>query len=335
MATDHAMIDPEGRTLGGARSRGRARSRATSRKLSVRARLRRDWVMLLLTLPGLLYFVIFHWIPLAGNIVAFVDYQPFIGLVQSTWVGLDNFVAIFADPSFWSAFRNTMVITTVQTVLFFPIPIFLALLLNSVLSGKIRAFVQSVVYLPHFLGWVIIVAIFGQVVGATGVIPHLLGGLGLPRFDAMTSGTFFPFLVTIQSVWKDAGWGTIIFLAALMNISPELYESAACDGANKVRRFWHVTLPGMAPVIILILILNLGSILSVGFEQILLQRNNVGPEHGEVLDTYVYYHGIQDGQWGTSTAVGLIKGVVSLILVLAANKVAHIFGQEGIYSRER
>lgn len=333
MATENVMTHSDGRSVAGRRVH--SRTRATGRRTSLRARLRRDWVMLLMTLPGLLYFVIFHWIPLAGNIVAFIDYQPFIGIVHSTWIGAANFIAIFADPTFWSAFGNTLVITIVQTVLFFPIPIFLALLLNSVVSGRLRALIQSLVYLPHFLGWVIIVAIFGQILGGSGIVPHLLGSLGLPRFDAMTTPGFFPFLLTIQSVWKDAGWGTIIFLAALLNVPPELYESAASDGAGRFRRFLHVTLPGMAPVIILLLILNLGNILSVGFEQILLQRNNVGPEHGEVLDTYVYFHGVQDGEWGTSTAVGLVKGVVSLILVLGANKVAHLFGQEGIYSRER
>lgn len=308
--------------------------RTTNRmRAPLRARLRRDKVLLLMVLPGLAYFLLFDWVPLAGNILAFLDYRPYAGLIDSVWVGLENFTTVFAEPAFWSAFRNTMIIAVVQLVLFFPIPIMLALLLNSIISKRVRTLIQSVVYLPHFIGWVTVVAIFTQVLGASGVVPHALNALGLPEFDAMTAPHFFPFLLTIQLVWKDAGWGTIIFLAALMNISQELYESAAADGAGPFKRMRHITLPGMAPVIILLLILNLGNILTVGFEQILLQRDNVGPEAGEVLDTYVYFHGIQDGEWGTSAAVGLIKGVVALILVLAANKVAHLFGQEGIYSR--
>ncbi|VXB09009.1 ABC transporter (permease) for alpha-galacturonides [Microbacterium sp. 8M] len=302
------------------------------RKRTLWARIKRDRVMLLLIAPGFLYFVIFHWLPLPGNIVAFEDYQPYLGFIDSVWIGLDNFVKIFGDPTFWQALRNTLVITGLQLVLFFPVPIILALLLNSIMSGRIRKFVQSVVYLPHFLGWVIIVSIFGQVLGATGVVPHLMEALGMKPFQAMTTPWFFPFLVSIQSAWKDAGWGTIIFLAALMNIDQELYEAAAVDGAGPWQRMRTITIPGIMPVIILLLILNLGSILSVGFEQIVLQRDNVGAGAGEVLDTWVYYNGIQNGQWGPAAAVGLVKGVVGLALVLGANKVAHLFGQEGVYS---
>ncbi|RJL32913.1 sugar ABC transporter permease [Bailinhaonella thermotolerans] len=287
--------------------------------------------MLLLALPGLLYFLVFHYLPLFGYVIAFQDFQPFLGFAESAWVGLDNFAALFGDPRFWSALGNTLRITLVQLVLFFPAPIGLALLLHSILSDKIRRFVQSIVYLPHFIGWVIIVSIFQQVLGGAGVVPHLMDALGLPRYDVMTDPDAFPWLVALQVIWKDAGWGTIIFLAALLSIDQGLYEAAAIDGAGRWRRLWHITLPGITPVIILLLILNLGSILSVGFEQIVLQRDAVGPEAGEVLDTYVYFHGIRSGEWGTSAAVGLIKAVVGTALVLGANKVAHLFGQEGVY----
>lgn len=303
-----------------------------SRKTSFMARLRRDKVMLALVMPGVAYFILFHYVPLAGNIIAFIDYKPYLGFVDSVWVGFDNFAAMFSDSAFWIALRNTLVITGLQLVLFFPVPIFLSLLLNSIMSKRIRKFVQSVVYLPHFIGWVIIVAVFSEILGATGVVPHVLQSMGLPRFDAMTTPEFFPFLVTIQAIWKDAGWGTIIFLAALMNVDQELYEAAAVDGAGPWQRMKNITIPGIMPVVILLLILNLGSILSVGFEQIVLQRDNVGPGAGEVLDTYVYFHGIQDGQWGTAAAVGLVKGIIGLALVLGSNKLAHMFGQEGIYS---
>ncbi|WP_104086453.1 sugar ABC transporter permease [Arthrobacter sp. GMC3] len=305
------------------------------RQVSFMARLRRDKVMLALVLPGVAYFVLFHYVPLAGNIIAFLDYKPYLGFVDSVWVGFDNFSAMFSDAAFWGALRNTLVITGLQLVLFFPVPIALSLLLNSIMSKRIRKFVQSVVYLPHFIGWVIIVAVFSEILGATGIVPHLLDSAGLPRFDAMTTPEFFPFLVTIQSIWKDAGWGTIIFLAALMNVDQELYEAAAVDGAGPWQRMKNITIPGIMPIIILLLILNLGSILSVGFEQIVLQRDNVGPGAGEVLDTYVYFHGIQDGQWGTAAAVGLVKGIIGLFLVLGSNKLAHMFGQEGIYSSDK
>ncbi|HWU27464.1 MAG TPA: ABC transporter permease subunit [Microbacterium sp.] len=303
-------------------------------RLSFAARFRRDRVMLLLVMPGFLYFVVFHWLPIPGNIIAFEDYQPYLGFVDSVWVGLDNFAVAFSDPAFWYALRNTLVIMVMQLVLFFPVPIALALLLNSIMSPKLKKFVQSVIYLPHFLGWVIIVSLFTQILGPTGLIPNFLDSLGMGRISPMTDPATFPLLVTVQTIWKDAGWGTIMFLAALASIDDSLYEAAAIDGAGPWRRTWAVTIPGIMPIVILLLILNLGTALSVGFEQIILQRNNVGAQAGEVLDTYVYFHGIVDGQWGTSAAVGLVKGIVGLFLVLGANKVAHMFGQDGVYSRE-
>ncbi|WP_240470806.1 ABC transporter permease [Haematomicrobium sanguinis] len=302
-------------------------------KKSLWERIKRDKIMLLLVLPGFLFFVVFHYIPLLGNIVAFEDYKPYLGFIDSAWVGLENFTGMLDDPLFWAALRNTLVITFLQLVLFFPLPIILALLLNSILSSKFKRFVQSVVYLPHFIGWVIIVSIFVQIFGATGLIPTLFDQWGWGRPNIMNSPEFYPFMLTLQTIWKDTGWGTIIFLAALLNIDPNLYEAAAIDGANKWWRFWTVTLPGILPVVILLLILNLGGILSVGFEQIILQRPFVGAEAGDVLDTYVYFNGIQGGNWGMATAVGLVKGVIGTILVLGANKLAHLFGQEGIYSR--
>ncbi|MGY0020069.1 ABC transporter permease [Streptomyces sp. cg35] len=294
-------------------------------------RVKRDKVMLLLCLPGFLYFVVFHYVPLLGYMVAFQDYQPYLGYLHSAWTGLTNFTNAFADPDFWSATGNTLEIALVQLVLFFPVPIGLALLLNSIVSDKLRRFVQSVVYLPHFIGWVIIVSIFQQILGGAGVVPDLLEAVGLPRYDMMTDPDAFPWLLALQVMWKDAGWGTIIILAALLSIDRGLYEAAAMDGAARWRRFWHVTLPGLSPVLVLLLILNLGNILTVGFEQILLQRDAVGPGSGEVLDTYVYFHGIKDNQWGTAAAVGLVKAVIGTVLVIGANKFAHRLGHEGVY----
>lgn len=303
-----------------------------TRKRSFLQRLRRDKVMLALVLPGFVFFLVFNYIPLLGNIVAFLDYRPYLGFIDSVWVGLENFVSLFADPAFWQAFRNTLVITAVQLVLFFPVPIFLALFLNSIMSKRFRNFIQSIIYLPHFIGWVIIVVVFSEMLGAGGALTHFLQSLGLPGFNAMNSPEFFPFLITLQSIWKDAGWGTIIFLAAIANIDQELYEAAAVDGAKARHRLFQITLPGIFPVILLLFILQLGSILSVGFEQILLQRDNVGPQAGEVLETYVFFNGVQGGQWGVAAAAGLIKGAVGLFLVLGSNKLAHRFGHEGIYA---
>ncbi|WP_345712379.1 ABC transporter permease subunit, partial [Kineococcus glutinatus] len=209
----------------------------------------------------------------------------------------------------------------------------LALLLNSVLSKRVRVTVQSIVYLPHFFSWVLVVSIFQQILGGAGLLNHLLRSAGFEPVDIVTNPDAFLFLVTAQAVWKDAGWGIIVFLAALAAVDPALYEAAAMDGANRWRRMWHITLPALRSVIVLLLILRLGDALTVGFEQLILQRDAVGQDVAEVLDTFVYYRGVRNGDWSYAAAAGLVKGLVSLVLVLAANKVAHLFGEQGVYSR--
>lgn len=309
----------------------RAQKRAAAAHIPLRARLRRDRALLLLCVPGVLYFAVFFYLPLAGNTIAFQDYQPYLGFEESPFVGWTNFTALLEQPEFWSAVWNTLEITAVQLLLFFPAPIALALLLNSLVSNRTRRFMQTVVYLPHFLSWVVVVAMFQQVFGGAGSISSYLAEHGIGAGNLMTNPDTFTFLLTSQMIWKDAGYGAIIFLAAMASIDNGLYESAAMDGAGWARRMWHVTLPGIRPTIVLMLILRLGEILSVGFEQILLQREAVGPDAAEVLDTYVYYHGVVDGDWGMSTAAGLMKGVIGFVLIVVANKVAHRLGEQGVY----
>ncbi len=277
-------------------------------------------------LPGMLVLLMFHYVPLLGNVIAFKDYQPFIGIIDSQWSGLENFKIITdGDPDFVNALLNTLVITFLQLVFVFPVPIALALLMNSLISERLKRLVQSVLYLPHFMSWVVVVAVFQVVLGNSGPLAHMMLQQGAGSPDLVGNPDMFKLLLVLQVIWKDTGWGTILFLAALAGIDPHLYEATAVDGASRVRQLWHVTLPGIKPVIILILILRLGSVLTVGFEQIILQQPAVGRRASEVLDTYVYNNGVLAGEWGTATAVGLVKGVVGLLLVLGANKLAHIF----------
>ncbi len=298
-------------------------------------RLRQDRVLVLVALPGLLVLVVFHYLPLLGNVIAFKDYQPFIGIVDSPWVGLTNFAVITAgDPAFLTALSNTLIITLLQVIIVFPAPIGLALLLNSLMSERLKRIVQSVLYLPHFLSWVIVVAIFQQMLGDAGLLNNLLRDNDLGTVSIIGNPDAFKAMITGQVLWKDAGWATILFLAALARIDQNLYEASAVDGAGRWRQLWHVTLPGLRSLIILLLILRLGDSLSVGFEQIVLQQQPVGADASEVLDTYVYNNGILAGEWGPSAAVGMVKGLVGLLLVLGANRLAHRFGERGIYSRE-
>jgi putative aldouronate transport system permease protein len=325
--------------LGAARPRRRAGRAPRPAGRRLRNRLRRDWPLLLMTLPAVLFLATFHYLPTLGNVIAFQDYNPFVGenpleaFVFSEWIGFGNFEYLFRDPQFWEAFGNTLKIMSFQLVFFFPLPIALAILLHSILSRRVRTFVQSVVYLPHFFSWVLVVTFFQMMLGGSGLLAQQMRAAGLEPFNIMTNPDTFIFLVTSQAVWKDVGWGTIIFLAALAAINPNLYEAAAADGAGRWRRLWHITLPGMRPVIVLLLILRLGDALSVGFEQFILQRDAVGRRAAEVLDTYVYYQGLLTQQFGIGAAAGLFKGVIGLILILAANRFAHRLGEQGIYSK--
>lgn len=286
-----------------------------------------------MTVPTVALLVVFNYVPLFGLVTAFQAYDPLVGVSQSEWVGLYQFQRLFNDPLFWGSVGNTLYLSFVQLVLFFPIPIALALLLDSVLSERVRTFVQSVVYLPHFFSWVLTITIFQQMLGGAGALNQFLRTNDLATWDVMTDPGTFALLVTSQVVWKEAGWGIIVFLAALAAINTDLYEAAAADGAGWWRRMWHITLPGLRAVIVLMLVLRLGNALTVGFEQFLVQREAVGHETADVLDTFAFYYGIATGDYSYGAAAGLFKSVISLLLLWGANKLAHAFGGDGLYRR--
>ncbi|MEV6863520.1 ABC transporter permease subunit [Streptosporangium subroseum] len=325
------MTSPAG--AGTSKDVGKKAARTSRTRQPLRSRLKRDWQLLLMTFPAIALLVVFHYVPLLGNVIAFQDYSPYVGMKDSPWVGLSNFQWLLLDESFWDATLNTLSITTFQLIFYFPVPIMLAVLLDSVVRPRLRLFVQGIVYMPHFFSWVLVVTLFQQMFGGAGVLSQTLRNQGYSGFDLMTNPDTFIALVTAETVWKDAGWGTIIFLAALAAINQNLYEAAAVDGASRWRRLWHITLPGLRPIIVLLLILRLGEALNVGFEQFFLQRDAVGRDAAEVLDTFVYWRTLLTGEWSYGAAAGLVKGLVGLILILVANKVAHRFGEDGIYKR--
>lgn len=309
-------------------------SKHPQQQLSLGRRLLRDRVLLLFALPGVGLIIAFHYVPLLGNVIAFKDYQPFLGIGGSDWSGWENFSVIFnGDPVFLRALKNTLILTCLQSVFVFPAPILLALLLNSLFSERIKRIAQSILYLPHFMSWVIVVALFQQMLGGSGLLNNYLRSHNLGTINIIGNSELFHVLLTSQIIWKDTGWATILFLAALSQIDSQLYEAASVDGASRMKQLWHVTLPGLRGIIILLFILRLGDSLTVGFEQIILQQQAVGRDVSQVLDTYVYNNGVLGGAWGVAAAVGLVKGIVGVILVLTANKVAHIFGEQGVYQR--
>jgi putative aldouronate transport system permease protein len=297
-------------------------------------RLRRDQALLVMCLPALVLLAVFGYAPMLGLVMAFQDYDLYDGILHSPWVGLANFQQLFTDSGFLHAFWNTLMLFSVQLVLFFPVPIALAILLDSLLSRRLRAFVQAVVTLPHFFSFVLVVTIFNQVFGGAGVLDTFLRSHGVTSpFDFMTDPGTFKFLVTSQLIWKEAGWSMIVYLAALAAISPSLHEAAAVDGAGYWRRLRHITLPGLKGITVLLLILNLGYALTFGFEQMLIQLTAVGPGAAQVITTFSYENGIVAGNYSYGAAAGLFLGVTSVILILAANKVAHLFGEDGLYRK--
>ncbi len=298
-------------------------------------RIKRDRTFIIMTIPAVVLIILFNYIPMVGNLGAFQDYNPYGGISGSNWVWFENFIDVLTSASFANALKNTLLITLFSLLFYFPIPIFLAILMNSVLNTKVRTAIQSIIYLPHFFSWVLVISIFQQFVGGASPISQWFIKNGHDPLTIMTNPDSFIGLVTTQAIWKDAGWGMIIFLAALSTIDPSLYEASVMDGAGKMRRLWHITLPALRPVIVLLLILRLGDALNVGFEQMYLQRDAVGSGASDVLDTFVYFEGIKYSKWGFALAAGLMKGVVALLLVLGANGLAHRMGEAGVYQKAK
>ena len=276
----------------------------------------------LLVIPVLLYYIIFCYVPLGGVSIAFLDYRPKAGIFGSEWVGLQHFKDLFTSSYFGRVLRNTLKISLTQLILGFPAPIVLALLINELKGKYFKRFVQTVSYLPHFVSLVIICAMVKEFVSTNGFITQLLVDLfGIKKVSLLTNADFYLPIHVISGIWATVGFGSIVFLAALSGINTELYEAAKIDGAGRFKQTLHVTLPGIAPTIIIKLILNIGSIMSLGHEKIILLYNEGIYETADVISTYVYRKGLIDAEWSFSTAVGLFNSVVNFVLVIIANKV--------------
>jgi len=308
----------------------------TNRKLKQSStlwkRIKRYRWMYVMALPGLLYFVIMKYMPMWGILLAFQDYNPFKGFWNSEWVGLENFRTFFTYGDFWPLLRNTLAISILNLIFFFPAPIILALMLNEVRAESFKRVTQTLIYLPHFLSWVIVVSFtFLFFSFDIGILNKALSFMGFAKISILTEPQYFYGLLIGQSIWKEVGWGTIIFLAAIAGVDQQLFEAATVDGAGRLRRIWHVTLPAIRSTVVILMILKLGDMLDVGFEQILLMLNPMVQTVGEVFDTYVYQQGILSGNFSYSIAVGLFKSVAGLILVVGGNYLAKKSGEDGLY----
>ena len=286
----------------------------------------------LLALPPMLFFLIYRYLPMFGIVIAFQNFYPGTGFLESKWVGFHQFGRLFRSHYFPVIFSNTLIISFQRIFFGFPAPIILALMLNEVRNQTYKRVVQTISYLPHFISWVIIAGLMHQLLSPTfGLFNHLIKQLGGEAIYFLgAKSTFRPVLI-ISAIWKNVGWGTIIYLAALSGVDPELYEAAVIDGANRWQQTWRITLPAILNVIVILLILRIGDILDAGFFQILNLYSPGVYAVADIIDTYVYREGLLNAQYSFATAVGLFKGVIGLILVAGANRLAKMVGQEGLW----
>lgn len=292
---------------------------------------RNKWLYVML-LPGVLYFIIFKYLPMYGLIISFQDYKPYDGIMGSEWVGMEHFKRLFTEPDFMNILMNTIILFALNLFIYFPVPIILALMLNELRGNFFKRLFQTLVYLPHFMSWVIIVSItYVMVTMDGGIINELLVYLGFEKVNFLLNPDWFRPMYILQVIWREAGWGTIIYLAAIAAIDPGLYEAARIDGASRLRQVWHITLPAIRGVIITLFILKIGHVLDLGFEHVYLLLNSMNRQVAEIIDTYVYTAGLRQGQYSYSTAIGFFKSVIGLIMVMLVNKIAKKIGEEGVY----
>jgi len=294
--------------------------------------LQRFWPLYVMLLPGIIYFLIFRYWPIYGLIIAFKNFRVLDGIGGSPWVGMQNFQALLDSPLFMRAVRNTFVISFLKLVIGFPPPIILALMLNEVRIMRVKKLIQTVSYLPHFLSWVIIYAILlAFLAPARGLVNQTIKGFGLEAINFLTDPRWFVGVIVASDIWKEIGWSAIIYLAALTSISPELYEAASIDGAGRLQQIRHISIPGILPVIILLLILRMGHILDAGFDQIYILYNPLVYESSDIIDTWVFRNGIEEFRFSLSTAASVFKSVFGLGLLLTADKLAKRFTGSGIW----
>ncbi|WP_155059393.1 ABC transporter permease [Streptomyces blattellae] len=286
---------------------------------SWRRALRRDWQLYSLVVLPLLFFLVFRYLPMLGNVIAFRRFEPGGSIFGEEWVGLRYVEMFLTDPTFWQVFRNTLWLGGLTLVFCFPIPIILALLLNEVRRRSLKRFVQSVSYLPHFLSIVIVAGITMQMLATDGPVNHILGWFGHDPIRFIQEPEWFRTIYVGSEIWQTAGWGTILYLAALTTIDEDLYEAARIDGANRWQQIWHVTLPGIRPTMITLLILNIGTFMAVGFEKVLLLYNPLTYPTADVISTYVYRAGVESNSFSYAAAIGLFEAIIGLVLITSAN----------------
>lgn len=292
--------------------------------------IRDKWLYLLL-LPGLVFLIIFRYIPIFGNVIAFMDYNPY-DASQNVWVGLKHFQDLLTRPQFLQVFGNTLYISILKMVCGFPIPIILALMMNEMKNLKFKKVAQTLLYLPNFISWVVLAGLIMNMLDPdTGLVTSIINSISGEKIQVLTDTRYFVPMLIVTDIYKGAGWGTIIYFAALSGVDPQLYEAAEIDGARKWKQLLHITLPSITPTIVVMLILSCNNIVNAGFDQIFMLYSATVYSVADIIDTYVYRIGIQRADYSFSTAAGLFKSVIALVMILIVNTVAKKTGNEGIW----
>ncbi|SDG15210.1 ABC transporter permease [Pelagibacterium luteolum] len=292
-------------------------------------KIRAWWPYYLMLLPGLVYFIVFHYYPIYQAKLAFEDFRIF---GDNLWVGTKHFETLFDSRAFFQVLANTLIISAMKMAFVFPVPILLALLINEVRASGLRRFIQSAIYLPHFLSWVVIAGIFIAALSpSSGVVNEIRGWAGLSPRGFMTESGSIRWVVVFSEMWRSAGWDSLLYFAAIMAIDPQLYDAAEMDGANRWQKIINVTLPGITPTIATLFILNVGLFMNAGFDQVFNLANDAVRDQIDIIDTYVYRIGLQSGQFSLATAAGLFKGVIGMVLIVAAHTISKRLTGKGVW----
>lgn len=295
--------------------------------------IKRDKWLYIFILPVMLYFIVFKYVPMLGAVMAFQNFKLSTGFLHSTWVGLQNFKLLFQTADFYLILKNTILLNVYNLVFGFPMPIILAIMLNEINNRVFKKVTQSILYLPHFMSWVVLGGILINMLSpSTGVVNIILkNAFGVQPIYFMANNSWWQFMYVVSGIWEGAGWGTIIYLAAITSIDTELYEAARIDGAGKFKQIWHITLPGIKSTIAIMLILRMGSMMNVGFDQVYVLQNSAVRSVADVISTYVYRVGIEGARYSYTTAIGLFQSVVSFVLVFSANRITKMLGEDGLW----
>ena len=302
-----------------------------------KARLRKSKSLYILLVPAVVLLIMFHYLPMFGLVIAFKDYNIMLGdnpieaISLSPWVGLKNWTRLWIQSKFRRSISNTLIISLMKIIFYFPVPILLALMVNEIRNIYVKRTIQTVLYLPHFVSWVVVGALFMNILGSLGIVNTVIKALGGTPQKFFMDNRWFRWVLLISATWKEAGWSTIIYLAAITSIDPQLYEAAKIDRANRLQQIWYITIPGISSTIIMMLLLRLGGIMEAGFNQVLVMYNATVYKSGDIISTYIYREGLGRLNWSQGTMVGMFNSLINMILMLSGNYLSRRIAHRGIW----